>query len=802
MPNSIFPFSPHQFNFEENQKKFINYCKNNLKSLADNGEWEPVSWGIAELPRGCTKLNFNSGLLKNNKLHDSKQPFSQSFIDLAKAIVVYHKLVYGRSYAVTMQLFTPLRFLELLLIEEYGNAKLSNISNDFLHRLVNKVIEHYKGKNTAYYLSLGMKSIFSIFHKNALIPKSINWPSHLIKDVKNPIGTKGAKQNESKIADEEDIFNLAKIFTQMFEPNSPGLNGLSKEKYYADADDFVANVFVLLLAGPRRIGEVLSLPVDCLGSATTSEGKTCRTIKLFCEKGTGFIEQPIVSSLVPQVEEAVKRAKKASEQGRWLAKWLEEKPTLFPRHPECPKVTDDTPLTREQIGQALGGAPHIPNLEKWIQDEDEKKQILEISDKTGYDYKIVKYNLRLTHIYKLNLGGSSIEEIVNLARQHRIILDSQGIQRIAEKLSLPFSTILFILQRYYFEEDIQKEITSVAKKVYSTKLSPPYITLTILNREIHGRLPSYFPQILQNTPTKYQDGLFCRLMYQGSTKRKNKQLLHSPVASLGWDFYVNGKNSRGVSEEGTIWERFGVSRKDGVKPYMNTHSIRHYLDNLAANAGLSQLERAWWAGRNTPSHNDAYDHRTDKDFLKSAQKMEVVKANSYTMESDLVLDKVSRQLPITPDEVELAKASALSTPLGYCARSIQSLPCEIANDCINCTKNFCIKGDSEKKEQYLLELLRLTEMRLSKAYDAEDDGLSGASRYVIHQQKTLERLRQMAVLQKSPQLEAGTLLQIPQEESSPMALAINKLLKERAIERGEIEADEKPKLSLKRKRKK
>jgi len=794
------------------------------------------------------------------------------------------------------------------------------------------------------------------------------------------------------------------------------------------------------MAGPRRIGEVLSLSIDSLGEGISSDGKKCKTLKFYCEKGTGYVEQPILSSMVPYVEEAFKRAEEASRYGRWLADWLERFPNKFPRHSSCPDVAEDKPLRDREIKAALGHLTLKATLNQFSYPTIKYATLNDLVKKTGYKKSAITYVLNLREkdkgriplaerqkvvslakdlkvgpfapmsvrefaekygylvskvsrvlngksnivakgtkekvielakelkvgpyqeeitintikdlakeighpvkkvrlildryntgkeefrqkvlekakelkvgpfrpkfatlddlAKKLNCSVSNIQivlnspikpcdpfslkilemaeemkvgpfsepwptindlvsllesssssinralksdpqydkeykEVLELARKMKvgpfrepqkpkmsysdiadrlnisvgtvglaftnrdlsikigeeeaeILFNAQkeevgpfnqhiSIKEFSKRINVKFSRVTTILSTHEVcEKEVRNTIIKAAEELRYNPFEYPPVTLRTLNNYIRSKLPVYFPRIYQNIPTKYSNALFCRVLNQGSKIGLTKCVVQVPSTSLQWQVHVNGLGRRETIE--TIWQRFGIIRKDGTKPYLNSHSIRHYLDSIAAESGLSQMERAWWAGRANPNQNDVYDHRTDEHFLEKAKKLKL--ANSYNMDADSVLDKINRQLPVTPEEVDIAAATALSTPIGYCARSIHQLPCQIANDCINCTKLFCIKGESQKKEQYLRELMILTEKRLSNAFEAEDDGLSGASRYVIHQQKTLERLRQMNFMQKSIEIPSGSILQIRQEDTSPMAIAIKKLEEQDAI---------------------
>lgn len=58
----------------------------------------------------------------------------------------------------------------------------------------------------------------------------------------------------------------------------------------------------------------------------------------------------------------------------------------------------------------------------------------------------------------------------------------------------------------------------------------------------------------------------------------------------------------------SIFERFGFREPDGKPIRVTTHQFRHWLNTLAQEGGMSQMEIARWSGRKDVAQNDFYDH--------------------------------------------------------------------------------------------------------------------------------------------------------------------------------------------------
>jgi ABC-type transporter Mla subunit MlaD len=85
---------------------------------------------------------------------------------------------------------------------------------------------------------------------------------------------------------------------------------------------------------------------------------------------------------------------------------------------------------------------------------------------------------------------------------------------------------------------------------------------------------------------------------------------------------------------------------------------------------------------------------------------------------------------------------------------------------VNCEDLLCIKGDPIKaaaiRQQYAE-----TDQLLTEALKASNQGVSGANRWVEHQQRTLARLEQLCQILDDPKVSEGTFIQLsPQGQAS------------------------------------
>ena len=71
----------------------------------------------------------------------------------------------------------------------------------------------------------------------------------------------------------------------------------------------------------------------------------------------------------------------------------------------------------------------------------------------------------------------------------------------------------------------------------------------------------------------------------------------------------------------TIFSRFGLTEEDGRPIEITTHQFRHWLNTLAQQGGMSQMEIARWSGRKDVAQNADYDHRSGFEMAKRAREL-------------------------------------------------------------------------------------------------------------------------------------------------------------------------------------
>ena len=208
----------------------------------------------------------------------------------------------------------------------------------------------------------------------------------------------------------------------------------------------------------------------------------------------------------------------------------------------------------------------------------------------------------------------------------------------------------------------------------------------------------------------------------------------------------------------SVFERFDLRDAEGRPYVLKTHQVRHFVNTIAAEGGLGEVERAKWSGRADVQTNAAYDHEPGYKLAEKARallaqgKMQGPVANTY-----------AGLPPVERSAFSLVHlATVHTTEIGLCVHDWATAPCPHHGACADCRDCAIIKGDPVHRER--IEVLLEDEVTLIARATAEmDDGTYGASNYVEHHRRMAAGYRRMLATHDDASIEDGTLIQIDPE---------------------------------------
>jgi hypothetical protein len=221
------------------------------------------------------------------------------------------------------------------------------------------------------------------------------------------------------------------------------------------------------------------------------------------------------------------------------------------------------------------------------------------------------------------------------------------------------------------------------------------------------------------------------------------------------DFQIGGFLTSTGSTHKSVFERLKIHDANG-KPYkINSHAFRHYLNTIAKDGELSELDMARWSGRKRIDQNAAYDHTDGRQLKKRARQM---------LETDAMRGPMPQAVAKLPpaEREEFIKArinTAHLTDIGACIQDWSLAPCPKHGSCAGCGDHLVIKGNPVHKaraERLLIE----HEAMLSQAKAEMDEGTYGASDWVKHNEKMVDGLKKTIAVHENAEIPVGTVVQV------------------------------------------
>lgn len=327
----IVPFVPPSSEASENIAAFIEQFRPMVAELPCTESFELNSWDL----RGAGSIRENSSgdkrlSLRFTKLNGEKQPeqnrqLDQPMRDIAKAFTL--KKLAEDSPKSRGTLDVPLRlfqYLEAGLLAIGIKASTEFLTPDILDEVNLAIRKSGMSAGREYRLCRLLNSLVEELREGCLIRTRFDWQGVAIPP----------ESNFSRVGKEHDMVRAEKLLTEM-EMQAVGAvfhhAKLPRHRY-------PIAMAALLCGQPGRIGEVLSLPVNCAFD-DERDGRKIYRLRWRPEKGG----KPMTKNFsyatcpwIPHFKTALAWLTEISEPARKIAKWYEDNPTKLhlPEHLE------------------------------------------------------------------------------------------------------------------------------------------------------------------------------------------------------------------------------------------------------------------------------------------------------------------------------------------------------------------------------------------------------------------------------------------------------------------------------------
>ena len=236
--------------------------------------------------------------------------------------------------------------------------------------------------------------------------------------------------------------------------------------------------------------------------------------------------------------------------------------------------------------------------------------------------------------------------------------------------------------------------------------------------------------------------------FGAETRGANLPIVRFLTDQMFSDFMVG----RGMTK--SIFERLGLIDADGNPYAVRSHQIRHFLNNIAHEGRLPQIDIARWSGRKDVGQNEVYDHTGGIPLARTMRQV---------LESGAMQGPVAATLEKLPpvDRAEFVKsrlATVHMTDIGACIQDWSLAPCPSHGACASCSDHLVIKGDKKQRER-AEQLLGDCEPLVADAERETADGTYGAAPWVEHNKKMVEGLKQVLAVHDDASIPDGTPVQ-------------------------------------------
>ncbi len=318
----IVPFVPPSSKSTENIAAFIEHWRPlvallpNVKSF-DSNRWDMREAGsIQSISNGNAHLGLVFTKLNRQSQRGELRPLEQPLLDIAKAYAIQH-FAEQRPTTLTRSRFQikAWRYIEAELLQRGLTPSTEFLSPDLLNKVNLDMRMKGHAESTTFSLCMVLNSMVKDLQKIGLIGTRFTWKGVAIPPRMNfsRVGNEFEKARKEKLATDHEMQAVGYVFH----------NANMLRHRYPSA------ISAILSAQPGRIGEVLTMPVECAFDDERN-GKKIFRLRWRPEKGGKPMTKDFsyaTNPWIPHIKTALAWLTKISEPARRIAKWYEDNPT-------------------------------------------------------------------------------------------------------------------------------------------------------------------------------------------------------------------------------------------------------------------------------------------------------------------------------------------------------------------------------------------------------------------------------------------------------------------------------------------
>ena len=279
-----------------------------------------------------------------------------------------------------------------------------------------------------------------------------------------------------------------------------------------------------------------------------------------------------------------------------------------------------------------------------------------------------------------------------------------------------------------------------------------YVRFSDVEAAVVKLLPRGFPFFEKSINLRYSEALMVTRLHELSKTKSTYRCMFRAIDPQD----INRRISNMEDGKRSIFSKHGFTEENGDDIHLTTHKFRHYLNTLAQQNFMDQLDLARWSGRRNVSQNSHYDHVSDREVTEKIRL-----ALQGGIEEHGPIARLHRiALVSLRDFIQLRIKTAHTTQFGYCVHDFSMLPCQLYQDCINCSEHACIKGSPRDTDASIRQLRDETVFLLKQAKIAMSDREYGADKWVAHQTLTLRRVESLCEILDDARVPDGAVISL------------------------------------------
>lgn len=336
--SNVIQFVPRsRVDARENLVEFVRVAREELTAFGGAAAWDSDRWHQGKAVAVFATATKPLGAYAFSPMAD---PFKQ----FAKAYVRY---AYSHRPVVSVARWIgALRCIEAALLQVHGEAEVDRLDLAVMDVSAIKCRKFYRSPDVWFQTGNEIARVFEFCRQHNLIRVLAPWQSPFSKQVilTEDLGAAGKTHREARLPSNASMLSLAEVFCRANDKES----------------QFFSSIMVLLMVAPGRIGEVLRLPLDCIGFEPDERGNPQMYLRWWAAKGMGFTKKWIIPAMWDVVTEAVRRLTEIGAPARVAARFAFDHAGEFLGHEHRAGVrscTDDVALSAEEFCLAMGLDP-------------------------------------------------------------------------------------------------------------------------------------------------------------------------------------------------------------------------------------------------------------------------------------------------------------------------------------------------------------------------------------------------------------------------------------------------------------